>query len=204
MRAQRKNSMQTLPVPPVSVNLNSTSTQTRSIDDLIRFAEPQTQEEDRVLREFAEHHHTNPKLMPFLVSNIRRQVRKYDWVCFDLAWATAYMELRTPGGPEFKLSAQLKAWYVRGILYCNTDLNGCLEVRTRATCNSVFGMAVANQKLDGDYAQRLVWDDGSSLTEPHPALRSTTLPPRKPVQSVSTSALAPQDGVQGGLFEEVA
>jgi hypothetical protein len=188
----------------VDVNLNSNSTQNRSIDDLIRFAESQTPEQERVLREFAEHYHTNPKLVPFLVGNIREQVRKYDWVCFDVAWGIALLELRTPGGPQFKLSAQLKAWYVRGILYCNPDLNGCLEVRTRAASNNVFGMAVSEEKLPGDYAQRLEWADGSPLTEPHPALRGTPVAPRKPVQSVSASTLVVQNEAQSGLFGEVA
>ncbi|HEY6444960.1 MAG TPA: hypothetical protein VIY53_00755, partial [Acidobacteriaceae bacterium] len=159
---------------------------------------------ERVLREFAEHYHTNPKLVPFLVNNIQEQVHKYDWVCFDAAWSTALMELRTPGGPKFKLSAQLKAWYVRGILYCKPDLNGRLEVRTRAASNSVFGMAVAEEKLPGDYAQRLEWADGSPLTEPHPALRGTPVPPRKPVQSVPVSTLVVRDEGQSGLFGEVA
>lgn len=199
--------MQTVAAHTVGVNSNSTlnlTSQNRSIEDLIRVAEPQTLQQQRVLREFAEHYNNNPKLVPFLVNNIREQVHEFNWVCFDVAWGIALLKLRTPGGPEFKLSAQLKAWYVRGILYCNPDLNGCLEVRTRAASNSVFGMAVSEEKLPDDYAQRLEWADGSPLTEPHPALRGTTLPPRKPVQSVSGSILAVQNEAQSGLFGEVA
>jgi hypothetical protein len=161
----------------------------RSINNLILLASTQTPKEARVLREFSEHFHTNPKLPSFLLSHAREQVRRFGWVCFDAAWAAALMELRTTGGPEFKLPAKLKAWYARGILFCHHELlNGRLEVH-HAAPNSVFGMAVANKKLPGDYAWRLQWADGSPLSEPHPAVRSA----HKPEQSVWP--------VQLGLFE---
>jgi len=147
----------------------------RNINDLIRLATPETPQQERVLREFSEHYHNNPDLVPFLVRHARKQVRKFGWVCFDAAWCAALMELRTPGGPEFKLSAKLKAWYVRGILYCHPDLHGCLEVRTAAP-DSVFGMAAA-KKLPNDYARRLTWIDGRPLTE-------APAPLKKCVQSI--------------------
>lgn len=148
----------------------------RTTDDIIHMARPTTAKEASVLREFSEHYHANPELVPFLVRHARKQVRKFGWVCFDAAWAAALMELRTPGGPEFKLTAKLKAWYVRAILYCNSNLNGCLEIRCAAP-DSVFGTAVA-QKLPGDYARRLEWCDGRPLTEA-PAMAI-----KKSVQSV--------------------
>jgi hypothetical protein len=135
----------------------------RTTDDLIRMATPTTAKEVSVLREFSEHCHANPELFPFLERHARAQIRKFGWVCFDAAWAGALMELRIPGGPEFKLTAKLKAWYVRAILYSNSDLNGWLEIR-RAAPDSVFGMAVA-KKLPGDYAGRLEWRDGRPLTD---------------------------------------
>lgn len=157
----------------------------RSVDDLIRIGNPTTKEEARVLRGFSEHYHTNPALLPFLVRHARKQVRRFGWVCFDAAWAAALMELRTPGGPDFKLPAKLKSWYVRGILYCHPDLNGCLGIHTAAP-DSVFGMAVA-KKQPGDYFPRLQWADGRPITAP---------PILKPV-SVPVSA-------QGKLFTEAA
>jgi hypothetical protein len=160
---------------------------TRNIDQLISNARPGTKKLERVLLEFADHYHNNPVLLPYLVRQLRQQVRKQGWACFDLAWASALVKLRTPGGAEYKLRHALKSWYGRGILYCHPKLNGWLEV-CKAAPNDAFGMAVAKTKLPGDYARRLEWADGTPLTEPQPAFG------RKP-QSVRP---------QGELFEVAA
>jgi hypothetical protein len=145
------------------MNLPVSDTQ-RSANDLIRIAQTTTAEQRRTLREFYEHYHDNPELLPFLRARALEQIRQFGWVCFDAAWSAALMELQTPGGPKFKLPAQLKAWYVRALLYCHPDLNGWLEVRYSEP-DRVFGMAIA-EKLSEDYAARVEWCDGRALEAP--------------------------------------
>lgn len=175
-----------------SEDLCAQSARTRTINQLLQFATPQTPKQERVLREFSQHLHGNPALAPFLVRHLRKQVRKFGWACFDAAWCTALVELHTPGGPEFKLCAKLKAWYVRGLIYCHSELlNGDLELRVAAP-DAVFGMRVSDKKLPDEYGCRLEWADGTALSEPHPAVRAV----RKPVQSVRPT--------QGKLFEVTA
>lgn len=160
-----------------------------TIGILIRFA--RSTKQDRALREFNEHYHRNPELVPFLVRHARKQIRKFGWVCFDLAWAAALMELHTPGGPEFKLCARLKAWYVRAIICSHQRLlNGRFELRMAAP-DEAFGLSICETKSPDDYGRRLQWEDGSPLSKLHPALRA------KPVRPVSTQP-------QGELFKEVA
>jgi hypothetical protein len=133
--------------------MNTLISNKRSVEDLFRIAQPATQDQHQTLRKFSAHYHANTEVVPFLLSRSREQVRKFGWVCFDTVWGAALMELRLPGGPDFKLPAKLKAWYVRAVIYCHSDLNGSLTVRFCAP-DSVFGMAVAN-KLPSDYAGRL-------------------------------------------------
>lgn len=163
-------------------------THATTIDALIRLAK--STKHDKALREFSEHYHNNPELVPFLVRHARKQIRKFGWVCFDLAWAAALMELPTPGGPDFKLCARLKAWYVRGIICQHPRLlNGRFELR-KAAPDEAFGMSICDTKSPDDYGRRLQWADGSPLSKLHPALRAGL-----PVQSAQA---------QGELFKEVA
>ena len=159
-----------------------------TIENLIRFAT--STKHDRALREFSEHYRCNPELVPFLVRHAKKQIRKFGWVCFDLAWAAALMELPIPGGPDFKLCARLKAWYVRAILYSHPRLNGRFELR-KAAPDEAFGMSICETKSPDDYGRRLQWADGSPLSKLHPALRAGV----KPVRSVQA---------QGELFTEAA
>jgi hypothetical protein len=153
-----------------------------TIDTLIRFAK--STKHDKALREFSEHYHSNPELVPFLVRHARKQIRKFGWVCFDLAWAAALMELPTPGGPDFKLRARLKSWYVRGIICCHPTLNGRFELHTAAP-DEPFGLSICETKSPEDYGRRLQWADGSPLSKPHPALRAGAgVKPAPPVSAL--------------------
>ena len=153
-----------------------------TIDNLIRFAK--STKHDKALLEFREHYDANPELVPFLVRQLRKQIRKFGWGCFDLAWAVAFMELDTPGGPEFKLCARLKTWYNRGILCTHPRLmNGRLEVH-KAAPDEAFGLSICETKLPDEYGRRLQWADGSPLTKLHPALRAGV----KPVQALKEAA----------------
>jgi len=51
--------------------------QSITIDNLIRLAK--STKHDKALREFSEHHHSNPELVPFLVRHARKQIRKFGW-----------------------------------------------------------------------------------------------------------------------------
>lgn len=155
----------------------------RTVDDLIRLAKPT--KHDKALREFSQHYHGNPDLMPFLVRHARKQIRKFGGVCFDLAWAAALMELPTPGGPDYKLCARLKAWYVRAMIYAHPELNGCFGLR-KAAPDEAFGMSICETKSPNDYGRRLQWADGSPLTESPEPMKKTVQPVRP---------------TQAGLFE---
>jgi hypothetical protein len=128
------------------------------IDALIRSARPTDNNLKRRLREFDEHYHNNPLVEPYLTKHCRHQAKMKGWICFDAAWADCLRNLKTPGGKDHKLPAQLKSLYVRAIIAAHPELDSFFEVHF---CNAdrILGSKIAAKKLPGEYGRRVVWPD---------------------------------------------
>lgn len=134
----------------------------RTIDALILNARPESKKLARLLAEFSDHFHDNPELVPYLIRQCHQQVSSDGWICFDLAFANALVHLQTPGGPGFKLPAQLKSLYVRSIIRCCPELNGCFEVRV-SKADEILATKIETKKFCGEYGRRIIWPDEPTL-----------------------------------------
>ena len=191
-----------------------------TVEQLILRANPTTPEDESVFRDFVQHFRNNPELPPFLLRQFKRMRRKFGRVVFDWAWNAAQLELDTLtpqrssatladiGEVErddedadqevsLVLPAALKSFYCRAILVCHPEFDGLLKKKYTAA-DRVFGLKLASRKERGDHGRRLLWEDGTPLKKQRKTQQ------RKPVQSVSVSALAVASEVQSGVFGEVA
>lgn len=163
----------------LSVQINGKD-RMRSVDDLIRLAEP-TAAHDRLLRRFSAHYKANPHLLDRLVSIVFSWLLERNAAGFRAAWES----LRW--GSATEMVDTLCPLYARAAVFCYPALNGRLQF-CHSTADSIFGFRIADRKLRGDAYRRLQWANGAALDAP--------LPERKATQ--------PMRPAQGELFCEVA
>jgi hypothetical protein len=150
-----------------------------TIDDLILQAQPETAEQEALLRCFREHARANAELLQQLVAVVdSRHSTNNSAASFHEAWERIRWDSRT-GMPNTLAPA-----YARAAIFCYPRLNGVIQFAP-SSWDAVFGTQLAKRKLLGDYARRLEWCDGRPFTEA-PTLKKT-------VQSILPA--------QGSLFE---
>jgi hypothetical protein len=153
---------------------------TRTSDDIIRMARPNTKQQERLLVDLSQLMHDHPELIPSLAEMVyarlgdNRAASVHE--CFErLRWDMHWPMLNG-----------LAPSLARVVLYIYPDLNGMVRV-VPVPMDEALGMRVSDRKLPGDYARRLEWIDGRPLTDAPPSAQ------KKPVQSVRPA--------QGALFE---
>lgn len=151
----------------------------RSVDDLIRLAEPGTAAHHRLLRRFSAHYKSNPHLLDRLVSLVFSRLLESDAAGFRAVWES----LRW--GSATEMVDTLCPLYARAAVFCYPELNGRLQFRP-AAADRIFSFGIASRKLRGDAYPRLQWANGAELETPLE---------RKPPQVVKPA--------QGELFLEV-
>lgn len=153
----------------------------RSVDDLIRMAQPVTPKHERRLLDFSQLTHDHPEVLPQLAGLVRSHLEMGNRVA---SVREAFERVRRD--MHLHMANAILPLMTRALLYIHLDLNGMVRL-IPLPLDETFGMCVSDKKLPGDYARRLQWCDGRPLTDaPTPTLR-------KPAQAVPT---------QGELFRE--
>lgn len=147
----------------------------RTPDDLILKAQPTTKEQERLFHDFSQLTHDHPEVIPRLAElvyfrledNCAASVHE----CFEhVRWE---MHVHMPNS--------LAPLLARAVLYIHPDLNGMVRV-VPVPLDEALGMRVSEKKLPGDYARRLEWCDGRSLSEAPAPIQKKTVQPVRPAQ----------------------
>ena len=145
---------------------DTTNDSTRSVDGLIRIAQPTTAEQERLLLDFSHLIQNHPEFFPDLTELLRSQLGSGSRAA---SVRRHFEELRWER--HWSMRNALVPLIGRTLLYVNCDLNGKVELISRPL-DDMLGMRVSDRKMPGDYARRLEWWDGRQLTEA-PALKKT-------------------------------
>ena len=152
----------------------------RTPDDLIRNAQPATKKEERLLSDFSQLTNDHPEVIPRLAELVYSRLEDNRAASVHECFEHVRWEMR------LHMLNGLAPLFARVVLYIYPDMNGMVRV-VPVPLDDALGMRVSGKKLPGEYARRLEWCDGRSLTEaPTPTLKKT-------VQSVRPA--------QGELFE---
>jgi hypothetical protein len=163
----------------------------RTTDDIIRMAQPKTPHQERLLRLFAELVHNHPETIGEVTALVYTGVRANERAGETKAASVKAACHRVRWDSRVHINEDIIALLARAVLYVHPDLLGAVEVGRSVLFDEMLAMRVADKRLPGDYARRLEWSDGTSLSEPHPAVRAG-----KPVQV--------RPAAQGELFEVTA
>lgn len=153
----------------------------RTVDDLIRMAQPGTAKQARLLLDFSQLTHDHPELFVQLAALVYSRLETNSRAA---SAREAFERLRWDS--HIQMSNDLVTLMGRALLYVHPDLTGMVQLNSRPL-DEALGMRVSPKKLPGDYARRLEWCDGRPLTE------APTPPKKKTAQSVRPN--------QGELFE---
>lgn len=156
----------------------------RTFDDFIRRIKrannPRLQ---RLMRQFTELAHNHPDVLQAVVTGVDARLagRK--------AASVAEVVGRVMWDSDCPINEHLTALIARALLWVRPDLNGFVEVRRSRLFDDLLGCYVADKRLPGYYAPRLVWPSETA------DMGFDSLTSRKLVQSVRSA--------QGELFAEV-
>jgi hypothetical protein len=160
-----------------------TFSNSRTIAGLIQLANPQTAEDERLLRRLSQLTHDHPELIEQLAEMVCSRLETNNRAA---SVREAFERLRWD--IHIRMSNDLVPLMARALLYVHPDLNGMVQLIS-LPLDEALGMRVSDKKLPGEYARRLEWADGTPLSEPHAALGG-----RKPVQAQAVPT-------QGKLFK---
>jgi len=138
----------------------------RTVDDLIRMAQPATAKQAKLLLDFSQLMHDPPGMFEQLSELVYSRLETNNKAasvheCFErLRWDS-----------HIGMCNDLAPLLARAVLYVHPDLVGMVKLNSRPI-DEALGMRVSPKKLPGDYARRLEWWDGRQLTEA-PALKKT-------------------------------
>ena len=122
---------------------------------------------------FHRYHRANPEVLDFLVQEIElRRSKGFGAFSFASLWHYARWKIQLDNGPSetYEMNDHMTPMYGRAILILHPHLNGLAELRARrdggrCLADQIFGTKVAEVKLPGDYARRLVWEDGTAIED---------------------------------------
>lgn len=149
----------------------------RTVDDLIRMAQPGTAKQTRLLLDFSQLTHDHPELFEQLAELVCSRLETNNRAA---SVREAFERLRWD--IRIQMSNDLVPLMGRALLYVHPDLTGMVQLNS-LPLDEALGMRVSERKLPGDYARRLEWCDGRPLTEqPRHSLKKTVQSVR-PTQS---------------------
>jgi hypothetical protein len=130
-----------------------------AIDELVARSK-----DHKELQRFHKLHQDHPELLEFLVQAIRARLALFDSFSYHSLWEYARWKLEMDKGPEdtFLMNDHCAPYYARAITILHPEFNGKAESR-ECTADELFGLELEPEKLQGDYARRLRWADGTAL-----------------------------------------
>jgi hypothetical protein len=153
----------------------------------------------RKLLAFVRHVKQHPEVLDFMAATaLSRNLASFSLVSL---WEYCRWMLQTRRGDHrIFMPNNLGVFYSRAIVMLHCEFNGRVEVNGGGDVNRLLGLKVADKKLPGDYAKRLLFADGATLESRPLSVRhspqKTKVKKHAHVAASGLTAVSPESGVR--------